>query len=134
MSTIPTFSSSVVFLVQVMRSEEPRETLEKSLVALLKVRLKEWEVLWNPSNFCEGLRNPDMPVELLQKLEDLLLTSEKLQWDLPKTLVEDLDLVVEDIESFNPAYIARVECDAAKVERDREEGKLIPLSELSKEL
>lgn len=102
-------SGPYISLSKIIRSPEPLKELENELVAMLTVQLKRFGVSWNPKAFRAGLNNPELPQELLGKLDDFLGTADRLGWALPKFLVEELDELVEDIESFNPLFLKSLE-------------------------
>ena len=103
---------SYLSVANILRAADPKAELTNELVALLAAHVKRLGIRWNPSAFRAGLRNPDLPEALLRKLEDLLEVAEPLNWSLPKTLVDTLDQVLEDIEACNPAFLASF--DAAR--------------------
>ena len=86
-------------------AENPKEELINELVACLNAHLKPLRIRWNPRAFRAGLSNPELPEGLLRKLEDFLGVAESMNWAVPKTVAEELDRVIEDIESCNPAFI-----------------------------
>jgi len=92
-------------VVRILRAANPKEELTNELTGLLVTRLKPLGIRWNPTAFRAGLRNPRLPKELVRKLEDFLRVAESLNWSIPKAVVEELDRIVEDIESFNPAFV-----------------------------
>lgn len=92
----------------IIRSREPRALLENRLIAILTVRLKALKIIWNPTAFRGGLHNPQTPPRLLKKLESLILAAEVSGWDISNALERELDEVVEDIETFNPAFRKRL--------------------------
>jgi len=53
---------------------------------------------------CAVLVNPELPDGLLVRLEDFIDVAERLNWNLPKSFIVELDRLVEDIETFNPAF------------------------------
>jgi hypothetical protein len=95
---------SYLSLSKLIRSDQPKEELEDELISLLCGHLKRLGIKWNPSAFRAGLNNPELPEEVLRKLEDFLNIAESLRWSLPFSFVEELDKAIEDIESFNPAF------------------------------
>ena len=98
--TSPYFSLS-----RIIRAVKPKEELENELIACLSVQLRRLRIRWNPRAFRAALNNPTLPEELLRKLEDFLSVAETLRWSLPKTFTEELNRLVEDIESYNPAFV-----------------------------
>lgn len=115
-----------ISLSKIIRAAEPREELENELVALLAVQLKKLGISWNPDAFRAGLNSPELPEELLKKLEDFLNIAEPLNWALPKTFVDEFDTLIEDIESFNPAF-------SKSLERSRASGR-VSISAVKKRL
>jgi len=97
---------SYLSVARILRSDDPKGELTKELIALLDSHVNALGIRWNPKAFRAGLTNPELPEDLLRKLEDLLAVGESLHWSLPKTVAEALDTVLEDIESCNPAFVA----------------------------
>ena len=98
-----------ISLSKIIRAAKPRDELESELIALLSIQLKKMGISWNPNAFRAGLNNSELPEELLKKLEDFLNISEPLNWLLPKTFVDEFNTLIEDIESFNPAFSKSLE-------------------------
>ena len=92
-------------VANILLADDPKEELINELVACLEVRLKSLRIRWNPRAFRAGLNNPALPEGLLRKLEDFVGVAESLNWIMPKTVAGELDRVIEDIESFNPAFV-----------------------------
>ena len=88
-----------------IRAVKPREAIEAKLIGLLTARLGPLKIIWSPKAFRGGLNNPQLPKPILKKLETILWLAETLEWHLSKSLVDELDATVEDIESFNPPFI-----------------------------
>lgn len=88
----------------VVQTKKPRELFEDRLISLLKKRLKTYRIIWSPKAFRGGLNSPELPAALLRKLESIILLSEAVDWRLSKTLINELDNAVEDIETFNPPF------------------------------
>lgn len=120
--------SIIVSLPDVLLSARPKDVVEDALVKLLKKRLKDLKILWVPSNFRQALANPKLPAWLLQKLESLISLAEAIGWKLSKTLREELDVTIEDIETFNPAYRASLK----QASTDIKAGKFVTMEELKK--
>lgn len=104
---------SYLSVASILLADDPKEELINELVVCLASHLKPLKLRWNPNAFRAGLQNPELPEELLRKLEDFLEVAESLQWSLPKTVIEELDRVIEDIESFNPAFVNRLRASHA---------------------
>ena len=96
-------------VAKILRAEDPKAELTNELVTLLAAHVKRLGIHWNPKAFRAGLKNSDLPNDLLRKLEDLLEVAESLNWSLPKTVVDTLDHVLEDIEACNPAFVASLD-------------------------
>lgn len=122
--------SRIVSLPDVLLSARPKAVVGDALVKLLKKRLKELNILWVPSNFRQALANPKLPAWLLAKLETLIAEADARSWKVSKTLMSELDEVVEDIETFNPAYRVALKREAREAQRDFKLGKFITLDEL----
>ena len=104
---------SYLSVARILRAPDPRKELTDELVAFLSAHLKALGIRWNPKAFRAGLKNSLLPEELLRKLEDFLGVAESLNWSLPNAVVEALDHVLEDIESFNPAFVASLNASHA---------------------
>jgi hypothetical protein len=117
---------SYLSVANILLATDPKEELIKELVACLEAHLKPLKIRWNPRAFRAGLNNPELPAALLRKLEDFLGVAESLNWSVPKTVAEELDRVLEDIESFNPAFISSLRAS-------RVSGR-VPASEVKKRL
>lgn len=102
-----------ISLAKIIRSPEPRRELEDELVKLLSFQLKRLKIDWNPKAFRAALNNPDLPEELLKKLEDFLNIASVLRWSLPETFQEEFDQLIEDIESCNPAFLKSLDASRA---------------------
>ena len=92
-------------LSKIIRATQPKEELEDELLSCLSIHLKRLGIRWSPSAFRAGLNNSQLPEGLLRRLEDFISVSETLDWALPKTFVDELDGLIEDIESFNPSFV-----------------------------
>jgi hypothetical protein len=92
-------------VARILRATNPKEELTNELVAFLGTHLKAYGIRWNPKAFRAGLSSPEVPMELLRKLEDFLGVAESLNWVVPKSVVDELDRIIEDIESCNPAFV-----------------------------
>ena len=112
MSTVE-LERSYLSVANILLADDPKEELINELVACLTLHLKPLKIRWNPNAFRASLQNPELPAELLRKLEDFLGVADSLQWSLPKTVVEELDRVIEDIESCNPAFMNRLRASHA---------------------
>ena len=113
-------------VARILRAANPKEEVTNEVITLLEAHLKTLHIRWNPKAFRAGLNNPALPMELLRKLEDFLGVAKSLDWSVPKAVVDALDGVIEDIESFNPAFL-----DSLKA--SRASGR-IPASEIKKRL
>ena len=71
---------------------------------MLTIGLKRLKIVWNAKSFRAGLLNPDLPKDLLEKLEAFLEIGIKLEWEFPGLIREEFSDLVEDIESFNPQF------------------------------
>ena len=98
-----------------MLSSRPKAVVEDRLVKILTKRCKELRILWNPSVFRKGLRNPKLPAWILDKLENLIVVCEASDWKISNAFSFELDETIEDIETFNPKYRAWMN----KARRDR---------------
>ena len=99
-----TTASPFISFPELVRVRKPQALFEERLISLLKVRLKELNIVWNPKAFHGGLHNSKLPVWLLQKLESLIVMSESVRWKISKAARNELDATIEDIESFNPSF------------------------------
>lgn len=125
-----TILNPILSFPEVVQSRKPKEMFEMRLIKLLKVRLKELKIIWSSQAFRGGLNNPELPAYLLKKLESLIVLAESLDWKLSKTLKDELDITVEDIETFNPAFIKRMKRASAEIKK----GNFITFEELKKSL
>jgi len=116
-------SFSALFAVR-----EPKRLLEEELIKLLKVRLKELKIIWNPLAFRGGLSNRQTPSWLLKKLESVIELAEAVDWRLSKVARDELDTTVEDIETFNPRFRESLKRESAAVKA----GKFVTQEELEK--
>ena len=91
---------------RILRAANPKEELVSELIGVIGVHLKALGMPWDPKAFRAGLQNPELPTELLGKLEDFLHVAESLSGPLPRAVGEALGRVLEDIEAFNPAFLA----------------------------
>jgi hypothetical protein len=98
---------------RILRSADPKGEVIHELIGVLRARLKVLGIRWNPRAFRAGLHNLDLPEGLLDKLEGFLRVAESVNWALPKPVAEELDRVIEDIESFNPAFGDRLRTSRA---------------------
>jgi len=121
-------------LPEVMTSPRPKAVLEEELVKLLKKRLKELKIVWNPEVFRKGLSNPKMPKWLLAKLENLLLIAEASDWKVSNALALELDETIEDIESFNPAFRAALKKERRDALKDIRLGRAVSIEEIKEEV
>jgi len=113
-----------------IKSREPKSLLEQRLISLLTKRLKELKIIWNSKAFKGGLNNPELPHAILRKLESLIFLAETLNWKLSKLLKDELDSTIEDVETFNPAFRARLK----KASEEFRAGKFITLETLEQKL
>jgi len=97
-------SKPLLSFPEVIRSRQPKAVFEEKLLALLTVGFRELKIVWDPKAFRGGLNNPKLPSWLLKKLESLISIAEGIDWKLSKSLKEELDVTVEDIETFNPPF------------------------------
>jgi hypothetical protein len=102
---------------EVVQSRKPREMFESRLIKLLRTRLKELKIIWSSEAFRGGLNNPELPAYLLKKLESLIVLAESLDWKLSKTLKDEFDITVEDIETFNPPFRKMLERASKEIEK-----------------
>jgi hypothetical protein len=91
-------------LSRMLRSPRPKEELVGAIVSIVAVGVKRLGIVWNSKNFRGGLMNPAVSKELLDKLEAFLEISQKLDWELPGPIEDEFDELIEDIETFNPAF------------------------------
>lgn len=113
-----------------IKAREPKSLTEQRLVSLLTKRLKELKIIWSPKAFSGGLNNPELPNNILKKLESLILLAEAVNWNISKQLQDELDSTVEDVETFNPPFRTRLK----KASEEFKAGKFITLDELGKKL
>lgn len=104
---------SYLSVTKILRADDPKAEVTNELVTFLRSRLKPLKIRWNPRAFRAGLTNPALPAERLSKLEDFLGVAELLAWSLPKSVVEELDRIIEDVESFNPTFVNSLEVSRA---------------------
>src|SRR3989344_7492626 len=126
----PTIINPILSMFEVLQAREPKSLLEQRLISLLTKRLKELKIIWSPKAFRGGLNTPELSENILKKLEALVLLAEAVNWKISKALRDELDSTVEDIETFNPAFIERMK----KSSQDIKAGKFITLEELEKKL
>lgn len=126
--------TKVISLTGVLTSAEPRQFVEDALIQTLKKHLGKFGILWNPEAFRGGLRNSRLPKNLLRKLENLLEVAEASGWDLSEHLTYELDVTIEDIESFNPAFRRRLKAELRSARRELAEGKTLSVEELRQSL
>lgn len=121
-----TIYNPIFSLPEIIKAKEPREALENRLISILNMRLKELKIIWSRKAFRGGLNNPHLPVGLLKKLESLIIFAEAVNWKLSKNFAQELDSAVEDIETFNPPFIKKME----KFSKEIKSGKYITHEEL----
>lgn len=107
-----------------------KTVVENKLIKLLTKHLKELGIIWVPYNFRQALRNPKLPADLLEKLENLIAEAEASNWKISKAVASEIDDTVEDIETFNPAYRAAHKKEMLEVKRDIKLGRGISFDEL----
>lgn len=129
-----TTTRPILPLSPVIYSTDPRKIVERALIDFLELQLKKLKIIWNPEAFAGGLRNPELPKDLLEKLDELLLKGERLNWKLPKPLVRELDTVIEGIETFNSRFRARLLRESEAAKKDLAAGRVYTLEELSKKV
>lgn len=117
-----------------MIAPEPKLVVTKNLIKLLKNRLGELKIIWNPDTFRKGLSNPRMPKWLLEKLENLLVVAEASNWKISNALALEIDETVEDIESFNPAYRAALKKEKRDALRDIRLGRAVSVEAIKSEV
>lgn len=123
-----TFSTStIVSLSDVMLSSRPKVVVEDALVKLLRKRLKELNITWDPPTFRKALKNPKLPAWILAKLENLIAAAEASGWRTSNALALELDETVEDIESFNPTYRTWLKKSRRDSLRDIRTGKAVSI-------
>jgi len=121
----------ILSLSKLLVIPKPRELVKEELIKLLKARLKKLGIVWNPKSFAGGLSNPELPKDLLIKLEGLISLAEASGWKLSPTAKFELDETIEDIETFNPSFRKELEKRIAEADRDK---SWIPLEEIEKRL
>ena len=114
--------------VDIIGVERPREAFERKLIGILTVRLKQMKIIWSASAFRGGLNNPEMPRSILKKLETILWLAETLEWHLSKNLIDELDSIIEDIESFNPSFRDRMR----RMTKDFHAGRFVTQEQMEK--
>lgn len=124
--------SEIISLPSVLRSPSPKKTVGEGLVNLLKRRLKELDIIWNPKSFSAGLSNPALPRELLVKLENLLILAEQSEWRISNSLRFELDETVEEIETFNPASRKELAKERKAALRDFRAGRVVSGEEIER--
>lgn len=124
-------AKTVISLADLLTASEPKRVLEDALIAILRKQLPKLGIIWNANAFRAGLKNPKLPKKLLQKLESLLEVAELSHWELSTEAVRELDEVVEDVESFNPAFLERMK---RLIEQADRENAWIPLEQVEQEL
>jgi hypothetical protein len=97
-------ATSKFSISKILGARQPRKEVIAELVKILKAGLKRLKIVWNEKTFCAGLANPDLPADLIEKLEGYVEVADKLDWELPDPLIEEFEGVIEDIESFNPSF------------------------------
>lgn len=125
-----TITWPIISLPEMIRARKPKSLTEQRLISLLTKRLKELKIIWNPRAFRGGLNNPELPSDILKKLESLLLLAEAVNWKISKQLKDELDSTVEDIETFNPPFRAWLK----KASEESRAGKFITLEALEKKI
>ncbi|OGF61929.1 hypothetical protein A2926_00385 [Candidatus Giovannonibacteria bacterium RIFCSPLOWO2_01_FULL_44_40] len=123
-----TITGPIISLSEVIKSREPKSLTEQRLISLLTKRFGDLQIIWNPKAFREGLNNPELPSNILKKLDSLLLLAETIDWKISKPLKDELDSTVEDIETFNPSFRMRLK----KASEEFRAGKFIALEALEK--
>lgn len=114
----------ILSLSKLLIAPKPRELVKEELIKLLKARLKKLRIVWNPKSFAGGLSNPELPRDLLDKLEGLISLAEASNWKLTPSAKFELDETIEDIETFNPSYRAWAKKEREKFERELKAGTL----------
>ena len=125
--------SKIVSLPDLMLASEPKALVEDRLVKLLKARLKELKIIWNPDTFRRGLSNPKVPSWVLEKFENLIAVAEASGWKISNALALELDETVEDIESFNPAFRAALKKEKRDALRDIRLGRAVSIEHIKEE-
>ena len=123
-----TLTLPLISFPEIMRSSNPREVAEKNLLSLLVARLKKAGIIWNPKAFRGGLKNKEVPLSLLKKIETLVSLAESIQWKLSKSLRDELDATIEDIETFNPSFRESLR----RAEEDFRAGRFVTQDEFEK--
>jgi len=98
-----------VSLPRLLSSPAPKLLISEGLTRLLVGKLRPSGVVFNEEAFSEGLTNPDLPVSLLDRLEELISSEEEKDWKLSKRIVAEFDKVIEEVESFNPLFLKSLE-------------------------
>ena len=98
------FAASSLSLTKLLTAHEIRIELVREVIDLLTPGLKRFDIIWNSKVFQASLLKGGIPKSLLEKFEILLETAVNMNWRLPASLVEELDLVIENIESFHPPF------------------------------
>lgn len=123
-----TTTSPLISFSELVRARKPQALFEERLLTLLRFRLKQLKIVWNPRAFRGGLNNPKMPASLLEKLESLIVLAESVNWKLSKAVRDELDAIIEDIESFNPVFQESLRRASADVRA----GRVVTQEELEK--
>ena len=100
-------------LARILRADEPKAELEDELLEYLTGLCTALGITWNSKAFRAGLENPALPETLLRQLEDFLSVIESMRGAVPRSVVEALDTVIEEIEACNPAFIASLHVSRA---------------------
>jgi len=119
----------ILSLAKLLTVPKPREMVKEELIKLLKIQLKKLKIVWNPKSFAGGLSNPELPKDLLEKLEGLIFLAEASNWKLSPSAKLELDETIEDIETFNPSF--RKELEKRIKEADRAKS-WIPFEEVKR--
>lgn len=120
-------------LPDLMYASKPKLLVAEALVRLLKRRLKELNIVWNPDVFRKGLANPKTPRWLLEKLENLIAIAEASGWKTSHALALELDETIEDVESFNPAFRASLKKEKRDALRDIRLGRAVSIETIKEE-
>jgi len=123
-----------VSLPELILIPKPKTLIENRLIKLLKARLKELKIIWNPDTFRKGLSNPKMPSWLLEKLGNLIAVAEASGWRISNALALELDETVEDIESFNPAFRIALKRERKDALRDMRLGRAVSIEKIKEEV
>ena len=120
--------SDIISLPTILRAPKPKAAVTEGLVRLLTPRLKALKIVWNPTAFRGGLHNPALPAWLPAKLESLITLAEASGWRVSRRLRGELDTTIEDIESFNPPFVAALK----RASRDIRAGRFTTMGDLER--